>query len=288
MRQLKITKSITNRESASLDKYLLEIGREGLITAEDEVELAQRIREGDQIALEKLVKANLRFVVSVSKQYQNQGLSLPDLINEGNLGLIKAAQRFDETRGFKFISYAVWWIRQSILQAIAEQSRIVRLPLNQVGSLSKIKKAFSKLEQEFEREPSIDEIANLLDVSIDKIDGSIQVSGRHVSVDAPFGDDEDSGSLLDVLADNDGTKTDVLLMQESLHQEICRSLSKLTDKERSVIELFFGIGCKQPLSLDEIGESFNLTRERVRQIKEKGIKKLRMSSKSNLLKAYLG
>ena len=212
MRQLKITKSITNRESASLDKYLLEIGREGLITAEDEVELAQRIREGDQIALEKLVKANLRFVVSVSKQYQNQGLSLPDLINEGNLGLIKAAQRFDETRGFKFISYAVWWIRQSILQAIAEQSRIVRLPLNQVGSLSKIKKAFSKLEQEFEREPSIDEIANLLDISIDKIDGSIQVSGRHVSVDAPFGDDEDSGSLLDVLTDNDGTRTDILLM----------------------------------------------------------------------------
>ncbi|MBL1233783.1 MAG: RNA polymerase sigma factor RpoD/SigA [Vicingaceae bacterium] len=288
MRQLKITKSITNRESASLDKYLLEIGREGLITAEDEVELAQRIREGDQIALEKLVKANLRFVVSVSKQYQNQGLSLPDLINEGNLGLIKAAQRFDETRGFKFISYAVWWIRQSILQAIAEQSRIVRLPLNQVGSLSKIKKAFSKLEQEFEREPSIDEIANLLDISIDKIDGSIQVSGRHVSVDAPFGDDEDSGSLLDVLTDNDGTRTDILLMQESLHQEICRSLSKLTDKERSVIELFFGIGCKQPLSLDEIGESFNLTRERVRQIKEKGIKKLRTSSKSDLLKAYLG
>ena len=214
--------------------------------------------------------------------------SLPDLINEGNLGLIKAAQRFDETRGFKFISYAVWWIRQSILQAIAEQSRIVRLPLNQVGSLSKIKKAFSKLEQEFEREPSIDEIANLLDISIDKIDGSIQVSGRHVSVDAPFGDDEDSGSLLDVLADNDGTRTDVLLMQESLHQEICRSLSKLSDKERSVIELFFGIGCKQPLSLDEIGESFNLTRERVRQIKEKGIKKLRTSSKSDLLKAYLG
>jgi len=288
MRQLKITKSITNRESASLDKYLLEIGREGLITAEDEVELAQRIREGDQVALEKLVKANLRFVVSVSKQYQNQGLSLPDLINEGNLGLIKAAQRFDETRGFKFISYAVWWIRQSILQAIAEQSRIVRLPLNQVGSLSKIKKAFSKLEQEFEREPSIDEIANLLDISIDKIDGSIQVSGRHVSVDAPFGDDEDSGSLLDVLADTDGTRTDVLLMQESLHQEICRSLSKLSDKERSVIELFFGIGCKQPLSLDEIGESFNLTRERVRQIKEKGIKKLRTSSKSDLLKAYLG
>lgn len=288
MRQLKITKSITNRESASLDKYLLEIGREELITAEEEVELAQRIREGDQIALEKLVKANLRFVVSVSKQYQNQGLSLPDLINEGNLGLIKAAQRFDETRGFKFISYAVWWIRQSILQAIAEQSRIVRLPLNQVGSLSKIKKAFSKLEQEFEREPSIDEIANLLDISIDKIDGSIQVSGRHVSVDAPFGDDEDSGSLLDVLADNDGTRTDVLLMQESLHQEICRSLSKLSDKERSVIELFFGIGCKQPLSLDEIGESFNLTRERVRQIKEKGIKKLRTSSKSDLLKAYLG
>ena len=288
MRQLKITKSITNRESASLDKYLIEIGREGLITAEDEVELAQRIREGDQIALEKLVKANLRFVVSVSKQYQNQGLSLPDLINEGNLGLIKAAQRFDETRGFKFISYAVWWIRQSILQAIAEQSRIVRLPLNQVGSLSKIKKAFSKLEQEFEREPSIDEIANLLDVSIDKIDGSIQVSGKHISVDAPFGNDEDSGSLLDVLTDSDDTKTDVLLMYESLQKEICRSLSKLSDKERTVIELFFGIGCKQPLSLDEIGDSFNLTRERVRQIKEKGIKKLRTSSKSDLLKAYLG
>src|SRR5690554_1661368 len=288
MRQLKIRKQITNRESQSLDKYLQEIGKVDLLTPDEEVDLAKRIKEGDQLALEKLTKANLRFVVSVAKQYQNQGLTLGDLINEGNLGLIKAAQRFDETRGFKFISYAVWWIRQSILQAIAEQSRIVRLPLNQVGSLSKIKKAFSKLEQEFEREPSIDEIANLLDISIDKIDGSIQVSGRHVSVDAPFGDDEDSGSLLDVLADTDGTKTDVLLMYESLQKEICRSLSKLTDKERSVIELFFGIGCKQPLSLDEIGESFNLTRERVRQIKEKGIKKLRTTSKSDLLKAYLG
>lgn len=289
MRQLKITKSITNRESASLDKYLMEIGREELISAEDEVELAKRIREGDQLALEKLVKANLRFVVSVSKQYQNQGLTLPDLINEGNLGLIKAAQRFDETRGFKFISYAVWWIRQSILQAIAEQSRIVRLPLNQIGSLNKIKKAFSQLEQEFEREPSVDEIANLLDESIEKIDDSVKVSGRHVSVDAPFGDDENSGSLLDVLCDEDGIdNSDISVMKESLHQEILRMFSILTPREKEVLELFFGINVTAPYSLDEIGEKYNLTRERVRQIREKAIKKLRQSSKCNLLKTYLG
>jgi len=288
MRQLKITKSITNRDSASLDKYLQEIGREELITAEDEVELAQRIRQGDSIALEKLVKANLRFVVSVSKQYQNQGLTLPDLINEGNLGLIKAAQRFDETRGFKFISYAVWWIRQSILQAIAEQSRIVRLPLNQVGSLNRIKKTFSKLEQEFEREPSADEIADLLDIAREKVTDSTLISGRHVSMDAPFGNDEDGGNLLDVLSNSDAPRTDLLLMNESLQKEIDRSLSTLTDREKEVIILFYGIGVPHPLSLEEIGEKFELTRERVRQIKEKGIRRLRHSSKSKLLKAYLG
>jgi len=287
MRQLKITKSITNRDSASLDKYLQEIGREELITAEDEVELAQKIRRGDQVALEKLVKANLRFVVSVSKQYQNQGLTLPDLINEGNLGLIKAAQRFDETRGFKFISYAVWWIRQSILQAIAEQARIVRLPLNQVGSLNRIKKTFSKLEQEFEREPSADEIAELLEIGEDKVNDSMRISGRHVSVDAPFRTDED-GTLLDVMSDNEGPNTDVQLMTESLQKEIDRSLSTLTDREKDVIKLFFGIGIPHPLSLEEIGEKFELTRERVRQIKEKGIRRLRHSSRSKLLKAYLG
>ena len=287
MRQLKITKSITNRDSASLDKYLQEIGREELITAEDEVELARKIKQGDQRALEKLVKANLRFVVSVSKQYQNQGLTLPDLINEGNLGLIKAAQRFDETRGFKFISYAVWWIRQSILQAIAEQARIVRLPLNQVGSLNRINKAFSKLEQEFEREPSVDELANILEMGEDKVVDSMRISGRHVSVDAPFRDDED-GNLLDVLANDDSPNSDLLLMNESLQKEISRSLSTLTDKEQDVIKMFFGIGLTHPLSLEEIGEKFNLTRERVRQIKEKGIRRLRHSSRSNLLKTYLG
>ncbi|HRN40772.1 MAG: RNA polymerase sigma factor RpoD/SigA [Flavobacteriales bacterium] len=287
MRQLKITKSITNRDSASLDKYLQEIGREELITAEDEVELARKIKQGDQRALEKLVKANLRFVVSVSKQYQNQGLTLPDLINEGNLGLIKAAQRFDETRGFKFISYAVWWIRQSILQAIAEQARIVRLPLNQVGSLNRINKAFSKLEQEYEREPSIDELADLLEIGDDKIVDSMKISGRHVSVDAPFRDDED-GNLLDVLANNDTPNSDVTLMNESLQREISRSLATLTDKEQDVLKMFFGIGLVHPLSLEEIGEKFNLTRERVRQIKEKAIRRLRHSSKSNLLKTYLG
>ena len=287
MRQLKITKSITNRDSASLDKYLQEIGREDLITAEDEVELAQRIKEGDQVALEKLVKANLRFVVSVSKQYQNQGLTLPDLINEGNLGLIKAAQRFDETRGFKFISYAVWWIRQSILQAIAEQARIVRLPLNQVGSLSRINKAFSRLEQEFEREPSPEEIAESLEIEKDKVAEAQKISGRHVSMDAPFRDGED-GTLLDVLSNGNSPVSDLTLMNESLQQEIRRSLSTLTDREQDVIILFFGIGINHPLSLEEIGEKFELTRERVRQIKEKGIRRLRHTSRSKLLKSYLG
>lgn len=287
MRQLKITKSITNRESASLDKYLQEIGREDLITAEDEVELAVRIKQGDQDALEKLVKANLRFVVSVSKQYQNQGLTLPDLINEGNLGLIKAAQRFDETRGFKFISYAVWWIRQSILQALAEQSRIVRLPLNQVGSLNKINKAFSKLEQEFEREPSADELAEILDLPEDKVTDTIKVSGRHVSVDAPFAEGED-GTLLDVLQNGDSPRADKALMNESLQREIERSLSTLTERERDVITLFFGIGMNHGLTLEEIGAKFDLTRERVRQIKEKAIRRLRHTSRSKLLKAYLG
>ncbi|PCJ24609.1 MAG: RNA polymerase subunit sigma [Flavobacteriales bacterium] len=287
MRQLKITKSITNRDSASLDKYLQEIGREDLITAEDEVELAQKIKQGDQVALEKLVKANLRFVVSVSKQYQNQGLTLPDLINEGNLGLIKAAQRFDETRGFKFISYAVWWIRQSILQAIAEQARIVRLPLNQVGSLNRINKTFSKLEQEFEREPSPEEIAECLEIDREKVTESQKISGRHVSMDAPFKDGED-GTLLDVLSNGNSPKTDVSLMNESLQKEIGRSLSTLTDREKDVIMLFFGIGIPHPLSLEEIGEKFGLTRERVRQIKEKGIRRLRHTSRSKLLKTYLG
>jgi RNA polymerase primary sigma factor len=287
MRQLKITKSITNRESQSLDKYLQEIGREELITAEMEVELAQKIKKGDQIALEKLTKANLRFVVSVAKQYQNQGLTLPDLINEGNLGLIKAAQRFDETRGFKFISYAVWWIRQSILQALAEQSRIVRLPLNQVGSLNKINKAFSRLEQEFERPPSSDELATALELTEEKVKDTMKISGRHVSVDAPFVDGEDN-SLLDVMVNNDSPKADLELMRESLQREIERSLSTLNDREKDVVMLFFGIGKKHGLTLEEIGSKFDLTRERVRQIKEKAIRRLRHNSRSKLLKAYLG
>ena len=287
MRQLKITKSITNRESQSLDKYLQEIGREELITAEMEVELAQKIKQGDQIALEKLTKANLRFVVSVAKQYQNQGLTLPDLINEGNLGLIKAAKRFDETRGFKFISYAVWWIRQSILQALAEQSRIVRLPLNQVGSLNKINKAFSRLEQEFERPPSSDELATALELTEQKVKDTMKISGRHVSVDAPFIDGEDN-SLLDVMVNNDSPKADLELMRESLQREIERSLSTLSDREKDVVMLFFGIGKKHGLTLEEIGSKFDLTRERVRQIKEKAIRRLRHNSKSKLLKAYLG
>lgn len=287
MRQLKITKSITNRESASLDKYLQEIGREELITAEEEVILAKKIKDGDQRALEKLTRANLRFVVSVAKQYQNQGLSLPDLINEGNLGLIKAAKRFDETRGFKFISYAVWWIRQSILQALAEQSRIVRLPLNQVGSLNKINKAYSKLEQQFEREPSAEELADMLDLPIDKVSDTMKVSGRHVSMDAPFANGEES-SLLDVLINHDSPKADIGLMNESLSKEIDRALSTLTERERDVVKLFFGIGLNHGLTLEEIGDKFDLTRERVRQIKEKAIRRLRHSSRSKLLQQYLG
>jgi len=287
MRQLKISKSITNRETASLDKYLQDIGREELITAEEEVELARRIKSGDDKALEKLVKANLRFVVSVAKQYQNQGLSLPDLINEGNLGLIKAAQRFDETRGFKFISYAVWWIRQSILQALAEQSRLVRLPLNQVGSLNKIKKATSRLEQEFERPPSVEEIARKLDIPEHKLDKALRITTRYVSMDAPIAEDEDT-KFLDVFVSEDTPRTDNNLMRESLNKEIQRSLSTLTEKERDVINLYYGIGMNHGLTLDEIGAKFNLTRERVRQIKEKAIRRLKHTSRSKLLKAYLG
>lgn len=286
MRQLKITKSITNRESASLDKYLQEIGREDLITVEEEVELAQRIRQGDRRALEKLTRANLRFVVSVAKQYQNQGLTLPDLINEGNLGLIKAAEKFDETRGFKFISYAVWWIRQSILQALAEQSRIVRLPLNQVGSLNKINKAFSRFEQENERRPSAEELADDLEIPADKIADTLKVSGRHISVDAPFVEGEDN-SLLDVLINNDSPNADNSLIKESLGKEIDRALSTLTEREANIVKHFFGVGCVE-MTLEEIGEKFGLTRERVRQIKEKAIRRLRHSSKSKLLKSYLG
>ena len=286
MRQLKITKSITNRESASLDKYLQEIGREELVSPEEEVELAQRIRKGDQEALEKLTRANLRFVVSVAKQYQNQGLSLPDLINEGNLGLIKAAEKFDETRGFKFISYAVWWIRQSILQALAEQSRIVRLPLNQVGSLNKINKALGKFEQENERQPSTEELAEMIDIPKDKIADTLRVSGRHVSVDAPFVEGEDN-SLLDVLPNDDSPSADKGLNNESLSTEIERALQILTPREREIIKSFFGIGC-QEMTLEEIGERLDLTRERVRQIKEKAIRKLKKPAASKLLKSYLG
>ena len=286
MRHLKITKSITNRESASLDKYLQEIGREELVTPDEEVELAQRIRKGDQEALEKLTRANLRFVVSVAKQYQNQGLSLPDLINEGNLGLIKAAEKFDETRGFKFISYAVWWIRQSILQALAEQSRIVRLPLNQVGSLNKINKALGKFEQEYERQPSNEELAEMIDIPKDKISDTLRVGSRHVSVDAPFVEGEDN-SLLDVLPNDDSPSADKTLVNESLNTEIERALSTLTDREREIIKSFFGIGC-QEMTLEEIGERFGLTRERVRQIKEKAIRRLKSPSRSKLLKSYLG
>ncbi len=287
MRQLKITKSITNRETASLDKYLQEIGREELITAEEEVQLAQRIKAGDQHSLEKLVKANLRFVVSVAKQYQNQGLSLPDLINEGNVGLIKAAQRFDETRGFKFISYAVWWIRQSILQALAEQARIVRLPLNQVGSLNKIKKETSKLEQRFERQPSANEIAEALDVPEHKIESALKITTRYVSMDAPLAEDEDT-KYIDVFVNEDAAGTDDNLIKESLSLEIERSLSTLSDREREVLYLFFGIGMNHGLTLEEIGAKFDLTRERVRQIKERAIRRLKQSSRNRLLKTYLG
>jgi RNA polymerase primary sigma factor len=286
MRQLKITHSITNRDIKSLDKYLQDICSEELLTPEQEVQLAQRIKQGDQAALERLTKANLRFVVSVAKQYQNQGLSLPDLINEGNVGLIKAAKRFDETRGFKFISYAVWWIRQSILQAIAENSRIVRLPSNQLGALNKLKKEISKLEQQLERPPSEEELAEMLDIPEDKIKAIMGISGRHVSIDAPLASDEDV-NFVDVLPNEDTPPTDSKLMQESLSQEIERSLSTLTEYEREVIKMYFGIGLPHPLSLDEIAMKFNLTRERVRQIKEKGIKRLKTSSKSKHLKAYL-
>lgn len=291
MRQLKITKSITNRESASLDKYLQEIGREELITAEEEVKLAQEIQKGDrdaERALEKLTRANLRFVVSVAKQYQNQGLSLPDLINEGNLGLIKAAKRFDHTRGFKFISYAVWWIRQSILQALAEQSRIVRLPLNQVGSLNKLNKTFSRLEQQYEREPLPEELSEILELPMDKVKDTMQLSGKHVSVDAPFANGDDNNSLLDVLVNHDSPRADSMLIKESLKREIERSLSTLNEKEKEVVKLFFGLDVPHPLTLEEIGAKFNLTRERVRQIKEKAIRRLRHTSRSKLLKAYLG
>jgi len=286
MRQLKISKQITNRESQSLDKYLQEIGKVDLLTPDEEVDLAKRIRDGDQIALEKLTKANLRFVVSVAKQYQNQGLSLGDLINEGNLGLIKAAQRFDETRGFKFISYAVWWIRQSILQALAEQSRIVRLPLNRVGSLNKISKTFSELEQKFEREPSPEELADVLEVTTNEVVDTLKISGRHVSMDAPFVQGEDN-TLLDVL-ENDGEVTpDSGLMNDSLRREVQRALSTLTQREADVIALYFGLNGEHPMTLEEIGERFDLTRERVRQIKEKAIRRLRHTSRSKALKPYL-
>jgi RNA polymerase primary sigma factor len=286
MRQLKITKSITNRNSDSLEKYLHDIGKEELITPEEEVELAKRIKMGDQEALEKLTKANLRFVVSVAKQYQHQGLSLPDLINEGNLGLIKAAKKFDETKGFKFISYAVWWIRQCILQALAEQSRIVRLPLNKIGALNKINRAFSKLEQEHEREPSPEEVAAILELPEVKVAGTLELSGRHLSVDAPFQDGEEN-SLLDVLPSHDTPSTDSKLIEESLAKEIERTLSTLPEKESNVIRAFYGIGTK-PMSLEEIGQTIGISRERTRQIKEKAIKHLRQKSKNKLLKTYLG
>lgn len=286
MRQLKITKSITNRESASLDKYLQEIGREDLITVEEEVELAQRIRKGDRVALEKLTRANLRFVVSVAKQYQNQGLSLPDLINEGNLGLIKAAEKFDETRGFKFISYAVWWIRQTILQALAEQSRIVRLPLNQVSAVNKISKAITKFEQTYERRPSPEELAEIVNEVPEKINDSLRASGRHVSVDAPFVEGEDN-SPLDVMENTDAPAADSTLISESLQMEISRALEILNERERDIIEMSFGIS-QAEMTLEEIGDRFGLTRERVRQIREKAIRKLRNANKTSILRSYLG
>ena len=287
MRQLKITKQVTNRETASLDKYLQEIGKVDLITAEEEVELAQRVKQGDQLALEKLTKANLRFVVSVAKQYQNQGLTIPDLINEGNLGLIKAAQRFDETRGFKFISYAVWWIRHSILQALAEQSRIVRLPLNKIGSINKINKTYAFLEQSHERPPSAEEIANELDMTINDVKESMKNSGRHVSMDAPLVEGEDS-NLYDVLRSGESPNPDKELIHESLRTEIERALETLTPREADVIKLYFGLGNHHPMTLEEIGETFDLTRERVRQIKEKAIRRLKHTSRSKILKTYLG
>jgi RNA polymerase primary sigma factor len=287
MRQLKITRSITNRDYTSLDDYLQEIGREELITPDEEVKLAQRIKQGDEAARNKLVKANLRFVVSVAKQYQNQGLSLQDLINEGNIGLIKAAERFDETRGFKFISYAVWWIRQSILQANAEQSRIVRLPLNQIGSINKISKETARLEQELERMPSVEEIADLVEIPENKVAESIRISGKHVSVDAPISADEDA-TMLDLFVPSDTPSTDQALIQESLAKEIQRALSSLTKKERDIINMYYGIGYSHPYSLDEIADKYKLTRERVRQIKEKAIKRLKNGNRSKNLRTYLG
>lgn len=287
MRQLKIIKQVTNRETASLDKYLHEIGKVDLLTAEEEVELARKVRNGDNHALEKLIKANLRFVVSVSKQYQNQGLSLPDLINEGNLGLIKAAKRFDETRGFKFISYAVWWIRQSILQALAEQARIVRLPLNKIGSINKINRALSELEQKYEREPSIDEIAKAIELAPEDIKDAMRSSGRHISMDAPLTEDED-GDMYEVLLSEESPSPDGNLLNDSLRKEIERALSSLTDREANIIKLYFGLNGKHPYTLEEIGEEFNLTRERVRQIKEKAIKRLKHTTRSKILKTYLG
>ncbi len=287
MRQLKITKQVTNRETASLDKYLQEIGKVDLITADEEVELARKIKAGDQLALEKLTKANLRFVVSVAKQYQNQGLTLPDLINEGNLGLIKAAQRFDETRGFKFISYAVWWIRQSILQALAEQSRIVRLPLNKIGSINKINKAYAQLEQEHEREPSASEIAGILEMGESDVKESMRNAGRHVSMDAPLVDGEDS-NLYDVLRSDESPNPDEGLLTDSLRTEIERALETLTEREADVVRLYFGLGGQHAMTLEEIGEKFDLTRERVRQIKEKAIRRLKHTSRSKILKTYLG
>jgi RNA polymerase primary sigma factor len=287
MRQLKITKQVTNRETASLDKYLQEIGKVELISAEEEVELAQRIKQGDKIALEKLTKANLRFVVSVAKQYQNQGLSLPDLINEGNLGLIKAAQRFDETRGFKFISYAVWWIRQSILQALAEQSRIVRLPLNKIGSINKINKTYAKLEQEFEREPNAEEIAEVLEITEQEVKESMKNAGRHISMDAPLVQDEDN-TMYDVLKSEEAPTPETELLYESLRKEIDRAISTLTQREQDVVRMYFGLSGSHPMTLEEIGEKFDLTRERVRQIKEKAIRRLKHTSRSKILKSYLG
>ncbi len=289
MRQLKITKQVTNRETASLDKYLQEIGRVDLINAEEEVELARRIKQGDHAALERLTKANLRFVVSVSKQYQNQGLTLPDLINEGNVGLIKAAQRFDETRGFKFISYAVWWIRQSILQALAEQSRIVRLPLNKIGSINKINKAFARLEQEYERVPTVSEIAEILELSQEEVRTALESAGRHVSMDAPLKEsDDNSSTMYDVLVGEETTAPERTLIKESLRREIERSLSTLTAREADVVRLYFGLSGKHPQTLEEIGARFDLTRERVRQIKEKAIRRLKHTSRSRHLKSYLG
>ena len=287
MRQLKITKQVTNRENASLDKYLQEIGRVELITAEEEVELARKIKQGNEVALNKLVKSNLRFVVSVSKQYQNQGLSLPDLINEGNLGLIKAAQRFDETRGFKFISYAVWWIRQSILQALAEQSRIVSLPLNKIGSINKINKAYAKLEQQLEREPTADEVAVTIDLMPQDVFETLKNSGKHISMDAPLSTSDEGGSMYDVMEEKDSLSPDKELLTDSLRQEIERSLNTLTMREADVIRLYFGLGGSQPLTLEEIGDRFDLTRERVRQIKEKAVRRLKHTSRSKLLKTYL-